>query len=85
MPEQMNKNFEYVNADGSRDPKGIRCPIGAHIQRVNPRAQPVAVKGQPGGSNNAHRLIRRGLPYGPVYDPSKPYDGIERGILFLFH
>ena len=82
-PEQMN-NFEYVNADGSRDPKGIRCPVGAHIRRVNPRGQPVAGQGQPGGSNNAHRLIRRGLPYGPVYDPSKPYDGIERGILFYF-
>ena len=36
----------------------------------------------PGGSNNSHRLIRRGLPYGPTYDPGKPYDGIERGMLF---
>ena len=82
-PEQLN-NFEYVNADGSGDPKGIRCPVGAHIRRVNPRGQPVAGQGLPGGSNNAHRLIRRGLPYGPIYDPSKPYDGIERGILFYF-
>ena len=24
------------------------------------------------------------MPYGPTYDPSKPYDGIERGILFHF-
>ena len=24
------------------------------------------------------------MPYGPMYDPSKPYDGIERGILFHF-
>ncbi len=38
----------------------------------------------PGGSNNSHRLIRRGLPYGPTYDPSEPYDGIERGMLFQF-
>jgi Dyp-type peroxidase family len=82
-PEQMN-NFEYVSADGSGDPKGIRCPVGAHIRRVNPRGQPVAGQGQPGGSNNSHRIIRRGLPYGPIYDPTKPYDGIERGILFYF-
>ena len=82
-PEQLN-DFEYVNADGSGDPKGIRCPVGAHIRRVNPRGQPVAGQGVPGGSNNSHRLIRRGLPYGPTYDPSKPYDGIERGILFHF-
>ena len=38
----------------------------------------------PGGSNNAHRIIRRGLPYGPIYDPTEPYDGVERGILFHF-
>jgi Dyp-type peroxidase family len=82
-PEQLN-NFEYVNADGSGDPKGIRCPIGAHIRRLNPRGQPVAGQGQPGGSNNSHRIIRRGLPYGPAYDPAKPYDGLERGILFYF-
>ncbi len=82
-PEQMN-DFEYVNADGSGDPKGIRCPVGAHIRRVNPRGQPIAGQGLPGGSNNSHRLIRRGMPYGPAYDPAKPYDGIERGILFYF-
>ena len=29
-------------------------------------------------------MIRRGLPYGPRYDPSEPYDGAERGILFQF-
>ncbi len=77
-------DFEYVDADGSGDPRGIRCPVGAHIRRVNPRGQPVAGQGMPGGSNNAHRLIRRGLPYGPTYDPSQPHDGIERGMLFHF-
>jgi Dyp-type peroxidase family len=82
-PEQLN-NFEYVDADGAGDPKGIHCPVGAHIRRVNPRGQPVAGQGLPGGSNNSHRLIRRGLPYGPTYDPREPYDGIERGMLFHF-
>jgi deferrochelatase/peroxidase EfeB len=82
-PEQMN-NYEYVNADGSGDPKGLRCPVGAHMRRINPRGQPVTGQGEPGGSNNTHRLIRRGLPYGPAYDPSKPYDGIERGLLGYF-
>ena len=82
-PEQLN-DFGYVDADGSGDPKGIRCPVGAHIRRVNPRDQPVAGQGVPGGSNNSHRLIRRGMPYGPTYDPGKPYDGIERGMLFHF-
>ncbi len=81
--DQLN-NFEYVNADGSGDPKGLRCPVGAHIRRINPRGQPVTGQGYPGGSNNTHRLIRRGLPYGPAYDPKQPYDGIERGLLGYF-
>src|ERR1700730_9397904 len=82
-PEQLN-NFEYVNTDGSGDPKGLRCPVGAHMRRINPRGQPVTGQGQPGGSNNTHRLIRRGLPYGPAYDPSQPDDGFERGLLGYF-
>jgi deferrochelatase/peroxidase EfeB len=81
--EQLN-DFEYVNADGSGDPKGLRCPVGAHIRRVNPRGQPITGQGRPGGSNNTHRLIRRGMPYGPAYDPTQPYDGIERGLLGYF-
>jgi deferrochelatase/peroxidase EfeB len=82
-PEQLN-DFEYVNADGSGDPKGLRCPVGAHIRRINPRGQPIVGQAYPGGSNTTHRLIRRGMPYGPIYDPAKPYDGIERGILAYF-
>jgi deferrochelatase/peroxidase EfeB len=81
--EQLN-DYEYVNADGSGDPKGLRCPVGAHMRRINPRGQPVTGQGQPGGSNNTHRLIRRGMPYGPAYDPTQPYDGIERGLLGYF-
>jgi deferrochelatase/peroxidase EfeB len=82
-PERLN-DFEYVNSDGSGDPRGLRCPIGAHTRRVHPRGQPVAGQGKPGGSNNSHRLVRRGMPYGPPYDPSLPYDGIERGLLGYF-
>jgi deferrochelatase/peroxidase EfeB len=81
--EQLN-NYEYVNADGSGDPKGFRCPVGAHMRRINPRGQPVTGQSKPGGSNNTHRIIRRGMPYGPVYDPKQPYDGIERGLLGYF-
>jgi deferrochelatase/peroxidase EfeB len=36
-PDELN-DFEYVNADGSGDPKGFRCPVGAHIRRINPRS-----------------------------------------------
>jgi deferrochelatase/peroxidase EfeB len=82
-PDQLN-DYEYVNRDGSGDPRGIRCPVGAHMRRINPRGQPVTGQGEPGGSNNTHRLIRRGMPYGPSYDPKQPWDGIERGLLGYF-
>jgi deferrochelatase/peroxidase EfeB len=84
IPLEKLNDYEYVNADGSGDPKGFRCPVGAHMRRINPRGQPVTGQGQPGGSNNTHRLIRRGMPYGPNYDPKPPYDGIERGLLGYF-
>jgi deferrochelatase/peroxidase EfeB len=84
LPLDQLNNFEYVNADGSGDPRGVRCPVGAHMRRINPRGQPITGQGQPGGSNNTHRLIRRGLPYGPTYDPTQPYDGLERGLLGYF-
>jgi deferrochelatase/peroxidase EfeB len=82
-PDQFN-DFDYVNADGSGDPKGLRCPVGAHMRRINPRGQPVTGQGKPGGSNNTHRLTRRGMPYGPVYDPAQPCDGVDRGLLGYF-
>jgi deferrochelatase/peroxidase EfeB len=81
--DQLN-DFDYVNKDGTGDPVGVRCPVGAHIRRVNPRGQPIKGQGRPGGSNNSHRLIRRGMPYGPVYVPGTPDDGIERGLLGYF-
>jgi len=58
--------------------------VGAHIRRINPRGQPVTGQGVPGCSNNTHRILRRGLPYGPAYDPALPHDGLERGLLGYF-
>jgi hypothetical protein len=84
IPTEKLNDFEYVNDDGSGDPKGLLCPIGAHIRGVNPRGQPVAGQGKAGGSSNSHRLARRGLPYGPTYVPGQPDDGIQRGLLGYF-
>jgi deferrochelatase/peroxidase EfeB len=49
------------------------------MRRNNPRNAPIA-----GGSGLSHRIVRRGLPYGPPFDPSNPDDGIERGLLGIF-
>ena len=69
--EQLNE-FEYVNRDGSGDPQGLRCPVGAHIRRVNPRGQPVQGPGSPGGSNNAHGSSREACPTARMFKPSAP-------------
>jgi deferrochelatase/peroxidase EfeB len=70
-PEVDRTNFDYLG-DSS-------CPYGAHIRRCNPRGGQIVQR----VANNSRRLVRRGMPYGPVYDPAKP-DTIERGLLGNF-
>ena len=41
------------------DPEGLRCPIGAHIRRTNPRDS----LDPEWRFTNRHRIIRRGMPY----------------------
>ena len=81
-PEQYN-SFDYAPTaelpEAYDDRRGYRCPIGSHIRRMNPRHSVVA-----GNSGLKHRIVRRGLPYGPLYDPQHPRDGIARGLLGLF-
>jgi Dyp-type peroxidase family len=60
----------------ARDRDGFRCPIGAHVRRVNPRDD----DGREGAAAKRHRLIRRGMPYGP---PFAAGDGHERGLIFI--
>jgi len=78
-------SFDYVKTDRYSphddydDSRGYLCPIGSHIRRMNPRHSKVA-----GNSGLSHRIVRRGLPYGPPYDAANPHDGIERGLLGLF-
>ena len=83
LPEDKYNSFDYAAnptlSDVVSDPRGERCPIGAHIRRMNPRNSTVA-----GSGGLKRRIVRRGLPFGPLYDPTTPDDGIERGLLGLF-
>jgi Dyp-type peroxidase family len=70
------------------DPRGERCPIGAHIRRSNPRD---SLDPAPGTSrsfdvNRRHRLLRRGREYGPplsIEDAIAGGDSAERGLHFM--
>ncbi len=83
LPVEQYNSFDYAPTealpDAYDDKRGYRCPIGAHIRRMNPRHAVVA-----GNSGLKRRIVRRGLPYGPPYDPANPHDGIERGLLGIF-
>ncbi len=73
-PERVN-NFRFAD-----DPDGVRCPLGAHIRRTNPRDN----DGMFGGKlSNRHKIIRRGRPYGPpLPEGATEDDKQERGLVF---
>ncbi len=83
IPLEKLNSYDYVptpdHPETYNDSRGYRCPIGSHIRRNNPRSSTIA-----GGTGVKHRIVRRGLPYGPVFDPAHPDDGIERGLIGIF-
>jgi Dyp-type peroxidase family len=70
-----NNAFLYA-AD---DPRGLKCPLGAHARRMNPRDSAII------GEVRLHRMIRRGTSYGPMLPAGVlEDDGADRGIMFAF-
>lgn len=70
-PEVSLTDFNYTH--------GSSCPAGAHIRRTNPRGGPIVQR----IAHYTRRLIRRGMSYGPDFDPAFP-DDQERGLLGNF-
>jgi Dyp-type peroxidase family len=69
-------NFTYAG-----DEQGLRCPIGAHLRRSNPRATTL----KRATAVRRHRLLRRGVEYGPhLEDGALQDDGVDRGLINLF-
>jgi Dyp-type peroxidase family len=74
-PPEAN-DFRYAEAD----PEGHSCPLGAHIRRSNPRD----ALGFDGKLSFRHRMIRRGMPYGPMLEAdASEDDGKDRGLVFV--
>ncbi len=63
------------------DPDGLRCPLGAHIRRTNPRDSAGFFDGR---LSNRHRIVRRGRAYGrPLAPGALEDDGNDRGLVFV--
>jgi Dyp-type peroxidase family len=90
-PSRCDENdFFYYR---SNDPHGLKCPIGAHIRRANPRD---ALDPEPGSDRSIevgkrHRVLRRGRTYGPPVAESMEIPDIlaagasggDRGLHFI--
>jgi Dyp-type peroxidase family len=74
-PERRN-NFTYAGDD-----EGLRCPLGSHLRRSNPRATTLVRH----TAVRRHRLLRRGVEYGPLLpDGALEDDGVDRGLVNMF-
>jgi len=70
------RNNAYMYGD---DPRGLKCPFGAHARRMNPRDAAIV------GEVRLHRMIRRGTTYGPPLPAGVlEDDGADRGLMFAF-
>lgn len=79
LPTRQLNDFTYVSSTPQDDDTlGLRCPIGSHIRRNNPRDQAVV-----GTDSTHHRIVRRAMPYGAAYDPAHP-DSVPRGLIGYF-
>ena len=90
-PALSNENEFLYHGEG--DAQGLKCPIGAHIRRTNPRD---SLEPDPGSDRSIevgkrHRIIRRGRAYGAPVASSMEADDVlaagsgtaERGLHFL--
>lgn len=91
-PGKVGPSNDFTYASPSPDPGGVRCPLHAHIRSANPRRDPRSGCGNMSASDRAHRIARRGIPYGkekrvlvngePTFnEPTPPDEGV--GTFFM--
>lgn len=70
-----NNDFDFSN-----DQNGKIVPYSSHMRRMNPRNSKMAVL----SDVNLHRIIRKGVGYGPALpEGSTKDDGKDRGLYFI--
>lgn len=84
--DTASPGLEVLNAfNYNTDKDGFKCPLHAHIRKVNPRdGSPLKFDDE-----RDRRIVRRGIPYGPpmpgVVKPTEPNPDptAPRGLLFM--
>ena len=79
--ERERNDFGFRDEDAS----GLRCPIGAHIRRANPRDSLIDSSSGSYSLVRLHRMVRRGRKYGSKipYEWRFVPDNRERGLFFV--
>lgn len=72
-------NFDYA-----ADPKGVRCPMHAHIRKSNPRGDSVRAGLSTLDQERSHIMARRGITYGTRNKVTDPTDEPTAGVGLLF-
>lgn len=90
--EPKDDATNFPNDPHATDATGKRCPFTAHTRKSYPRNDLTPGGGNPSDvdksevTTQTHRMLRRGIPYGPV-SPSTPAEPIvdtaDRGLHFL--
>jgi deferrochelatase/peroxidase EfeB len=75
--DQALADFTYGD-----DAIGAKCPVTAHMRRVNTRDSLAPTAGDGSVLNNRRRILRRGLPYGAAPEGLTDDHG-EHGIIML--
>ncbi|HEX5657141.1 MAG TPA: hypothetical protein VFX59_08090 [Polyangiales bacterium] len=91
-PERDRPDLADVDDFGyAHDREGLRCPLGAHVRRANPRdAQLSDDPALATRMARQHRILRRSRPYGAPLHASfdvdallaRGDDGVARGLMF---
>ena len=77
-PDHESNAFQYHVSDDD----GQHCPRWAHIRKANPRDE--TTPDPAGDAPGLHRMIRRGIPFGPPLPlDATGDDGVPRGLHFL--
>jgi len=80
-PVPKENDFDFAD-----DPYGEQCPFASHVRRVNPRLTLNAELDNGTALVDQHRIIRRGMAYGPFIEPGASLDSVSdepRGLHFF--